>query len=361
MNERKPSPLGRRIAAFLLKYGGVAALFFFLGTAFGMYVLLRDSPNLWLRNEVLAMFAQRQQDPGGQNAALRYWQAWRWAGTDDVIEADMVQAELRDSSPGLSRAQRRALEDESVQSYVQDILRATRHHECDFGIDYQDGADTHLSHLGRLRGSARILAGDAYLKAIDGEPEAATERIVAILAIARHASSDRQLISSLIAGALGDFAIGWADRMLEEGLLTKGDLAPLEPELRRVASWDLGMREAFQMQRSQSAITIAILPFRADGLSWGEEPDLKVELSLHLTGTLIEQTESIQALYDDVLAVWDLPNSAAELQRIESEAALGVYGETARPLAPIFAKAFGAVCRLRDRAADLGERLENDD
>ncbi len=361
MEQRKRRWTLRRAMLLAIKYIGIAALFFSLGTAFGMYSLLKNSPNLWLRTQVLAMFEQRQQDPGGQNAALRYWYAWQWAGTDDVIEADLVQADVQHGGAGLTPAQRRTLEDETVQTYIAEILRATRHHECDFGVDYQDGAGAALAHLGKLRGSARTLACDAYLKAIDGDPAAAVERIGAILAIARHASSDRQILSSLVAGAVCEFAIGWADRLLDEGLVTRTEMAGLVPELNRLATWDLGMREALEMQRSQAAITIASVPFLVQSQASDGMPDLRAELGLHLTDTLVEQTESIQALYDEVLGVWDQSDSVANLQLIELETASGVYGEIARPLAPIFVSAYRVVSRTRDRATVLSERLADGD
>ncbi len=361
MEEQKRRWTLRRVLFFALKYAGVAALFFALGTAFGMYALLRNSPNLWLRNEVLALFAERQQDPGGQNAALRYWQVWQWADPEAVQAADDVELDLDNLSGELSPSQRSVLEDTSFQEFIAGVIRVSRYTECDFGFAYEEGFYARSMHVGWMRKSVRLLGTDAYLKAIDGDSADAVERIVAMFAIANHISSDRQLISSFIAGAIIEHAIGWAERLLDSGLVTKADLASIEPELRWASTWDLGMRQAIRMERSQTSISIVLLPFKSNGFSWDTEPDLKLELSLHLTGTLIEQTESIQAMYDEVLAVWDQPDCAVNLQLIEMEAQSGVYGETAIFLAPRFIRSFQVVERVRDRATKLAERLADAD
>ncbi|QEH35870.1 hypothetical protein OJF2_44270 [Aquisphaera giovannonii] len=151
------------------------------------------------------------------NAALQYWQAFALMPAPDGDREGRLSRWNDDPLDG--RALELASSFEGSRLY---LLRGAALGACDWGLDYEDGIQLLLPHLGRARDLARMAALHARRELGQGRPEAAAEDAKAILSLARHVGSDPIAISILVRFAIEDVAIDLAASHLAE-------LRPLAP------------------------------------------------------------------------------------------------------------------------------------
>lgn len=154
------------------------------------------------------------------NAALRYWRVF-----------SMMTRDINEYERGLDYAKVNSDDFKPPQEIVDKVLQggvlgraaveAASKPECDFGIDWEKGPNAVLSHLGPMRRLAEQLMLDARVHFERGDSQGGAERIIAVLRSAKHVTSDKALISSLVSMSL----VVQADRMtryaIERGWLTE--------------------------------------------------------------------------------------------------------------------------------------------
>jgi len=144
------------------------------------------------------------------NAALIYWRLFDMYDADLLNEAwTAVNDDESRLEPGTDLAKRLSQQ----QGVVQLALKASSMEECDFEIDYADGFETILPHLGKMRNVARLLGADARRLELAGDLLGAAERTAALYRVAGHLSEDEVLIGSLVAIAIANVANEQAERL----------------------------------------------------------------------------------------------------------------------------------------------------
>jgi hypothetical protein len=147
------------------------------------------------------------------NAALQYWQAFAM-----LPALNDEQEKLLDNRATV------ALDDPAVSKLLADshaslmfLTRAARLRECDWGLDYNDGASMYLPHLNKARTLARIAALEARRAFEARQFDRAREMTFGMIAMARQCGIDRTLVSMLVC------------YMIEE--MTVDAVAPFVPQL----------------------------------------------------------------------------------------------------------------------------------
>jgi hypothetical protein len=189
------------------------------------------------------------------NAALGYWRAFALvtpekAGTISAFDRDAIgNAEFAIDDPGVLDI----IRDDALLNH---IIRAASKPECDFAIEYDQGIDALLPHLGPMRTSAIMLVLRARLDLAEGDAAHAATCLEAALRTSEHLVDGNILIGSLVSLAItasaqpvielgianGAFDAGQRQRLaavLDE--IDDGDpfgiISGLRTEKRMVARW----------------------------------------------------------------------------------------------------------------------------
>ena len=135
-------------------------------------------PGISLRpdNAALVHYSVSLRTPPDLAAAVR-----AWTGGDDTSSVP----------PGL------AGDLEELQGIVGELIFASSIEHADFGARWEQGWATLLPYLGMIRDHARLLAADATRLA-PTDPDAAAERLAALVRIAGHMRSGEVLIGKLV-------------------------------------------------------------------------------------------------------------------------------------------------------------------
>jgi hypothetical protein len=129
----------------------------------------------------------------GENAALKYWQAFatlpKFAQAENQKIGDCLTTPLDEPA-------RKILAD--AEYALQMLHRGAWLRSCDWGVSYEDGVFTRLPHAD----AARVLTSLAYLRARQrfeaGRVAEAIDDILASMTLARHVSLDRSLTTGLV-------------------------------------------------------------------------------------------------------------------------------------------------------------------
>ncbi len=84
---------------------------------------------------------------------------------------------------------------------VERLVEATNSADCDFGVNYAQGMDVLLPHLGTTRALARVLRADASRLLAAGDPDGAAKRTAAIFRLAVQVTKRAQTVIELLVGA----------------------------------------------------------------------------------------------------------------------------------------------------------------
>jgi hypothetical protein len=153
--------------------------------------------------------------PPTDNAALAYWQLNVFMDRDEIraIYDEMV-ADEQTVAPGSDNAAKL----EGDQDKVSLALKGAFTDECDFEIDYSQGFDTLLPHLGMMRVAEKLLGADARRLLLARDVPGAARRTAALYRMAGQIKGDGVLISSLVGVAIANTANVEANRLIEHGL-----------------------------------------------------------------------------------------------------------------------------------------------
>jgi hypothetical protein len=131
--------------------------------------------------------------PVSNNAALQYWHAFAL-----LPALNDEQEKLLDNRATVP------LDDvvdkllASSQTSLMYLHRAAKLQECDWGLDYRDGASMHIPHLAKARTLARIAALDARRAFANGDFDRGRDDAIGMVALARQVGGDHTLVSMLV-------------------------------------------------------------------------------------------------------------------------------------------------------------------
>jgi hypothetical protein len=138
------------------------------------------------------------------NAAPIYWQAFAAMPVFTPEEQKRIDNSLGGREVNVSEVS--PLIDRSAESLKQ-MQRAARLEECDWELDYSEGPNMLLSHLGKGRELMKLALLRARLRLQKGDAGGAVDDIVATVRMARHLGSSPHLISMLVDNAVERAAI----------------------------------------------------------------------------------------------------------------------------------------------------------
>jgi hypothetical protein len=147
-----------------------------------------------------------------ENAALKYWQAFALLPTLDKGQQKVLEQWQKAPFDAVALK----LIDRSSKSRLY-LQRAAKLPRCDWSLDYQDGIDLLLPHLGKARTLASLTALHARHEFEHGHWKTGAEDLTALLSLARHLEVDPPLIIQyLVGGAIETVAIQTAAPYLPE-------------------------------------------------------------------------------------------------------------------------------------------------
>ncbi len=266
-----------------------------------------------------------------QNAALRYWQAW--ALLSETSTATLGEVKRQDlASPDFTLSEELTAIVEPTEGsprtsaqVVELVMLATTYPESDFGIQYELGPGTLLTHLTPMRRSSTMLLVDARRLFDAGNADAAVDRLVASYKLANHAIDDKTTISTLVAQILFQSTQGVTDYALEAGLLTPAHQAKLAEALNVFDASDpfefkavvRGEREIMggwmraELEKGAEALVKTIndmtsidpdAPMNARLQALLDSPDVEATIETHL-GVYDAMMESVEKAWGDADAI----------------------------------------------------------
>jgi len=252
----------------------------------------------------------------GANAALKYWQAFGLLPTLDKEQQKLL--ENWQKAP-LDAAALKLIDRSSMSRLY--LHRAAKLPRCDWSLDYQDGIDLVMPHLGKARMLASLTALDARHAFTQSDWQAGSDNVIALLAMAHHLESEPVFIIQYLVGyAIEAVAIQTAAPYLPElksvlpgpastaiDRLRTGAKVPqmVLKEKQIGAEWFLGELKKAEQQKKGSwqEVWKRVLAPPAEG----QPPDPNLVKSATTFEQAVKRIEDLLPLYDDLAKVAALP------------------------------------------------------
>ena len=256
-----------------------------------------------------------------------------------------------------------------VQTVLSAVRRGVRQGYSDFGLDYSQGFDLMLPHLGRLRTIGKLMTVEAGLHLRDGNAAAAADGIASLYRMGEHVSDDAIIISSLVGQS-----IFWnADGVAQYGL-DRGTFGPAEATELRKALEGLEGRDPFEIVDAIDNEREVMVGWVRD--KYGDEEDRARMLDeLSFDGNENEEAalrlldpaefdaelEQVDALMQRVVEIFssDDPDFVRdEMHKITEELQAGEHGSLAMVTVPAYGKLYDRMIEAEERIAERKEMLD---
>lgn len=305
--------------------------------------------------------------PEQRNAALRYWQAANETPTavrEAVREIDWDAVGKNLDADAMPESYRKAIALDSG-GIVNVVLGATKLALCNWEINYEDGIGALLPHLAPMRTHARVLRLNAREALVKGDVERATEIVIGITRVGRHAMVDPVLICSLVGVAITETALNEADVMAGSGRLTKATRDRLVAALK-----DVDVRDPFRFKESvvaERSVFLQMVLRQATGPNAGKKlaealgmmGDPNVAVVENLSESQIrEDLDRTRAAYGKLIEALDAPAPEEEIARVAEEIKRGEHGLIASFMVPAIGKAYASQQKAITHLHETIERLE---
>jgi len=311
-------------------------------------------------------FARAQGDQS-RNAAAWYQRAFAELERFTPEEMELIE-QYRSGGATAPSPEVRALINRAAP-IIDNALRASAQGYSDFGLDYSQGFDLLLPHLGKMRSIARLMQADSMMRLGDGDGAGAAERIAAMYRLADHTGDDHILISSLVSRAVFEVADTSAQMGFDHGAF---DPATAMVLLRSTQSFD--QRDPFQMLESiMMEQTLAVNMIRDHFM--GDDPQKRsaileglaregglddefAALSRESLETELDRYSALMNRYAEIWAGDDPEVVRSQIKQLEEELERGAHGLMAQLLMPALGRAYDLGLQSRERLHDRIELLE---
>ncbi|MCC6909598.1 MAG: hypothetical protein IT430_16790 [Phycisphaerales bacterium] len=307
------------------------------------------------------------QSDSTRNAAMWYERAFEQL--EQFTPEEMEAINNYRSSPGQPPSPEvRALLNRAAP-IVDNVIRASQQGYSDFGLDYSQGFDMLLPHLGPMRNLARLVQADSAMRLHDGDGIGAAERIGALYRIADQAGDDRILISSLVGRAVFEVAEQSAEMGFDRGAF---DPAAASVLLKATRAFD--QDDPFQtLDAILMEQTLCVDMMRDHFLSGDPEKrseiltDLASDAGLgeQLAQLSPEEIETSLNQYSDLMEQFvvafsqeDREVARAQLDAIAKGFETGEYGLVAQILTPALGRVYDLTMEGKDKLHARIELLE---
>lgn len=316
---------------------------------------------------VLSAGAALAQGDSSRNAAAWYQRAFAELERFTPEEMELIEA-YRSGGGVAPSPEVRALINRAAP-IIDNALRASSQGYSDFGLDYSQGFDMLLPHLGKMRSIARLMQADSMMRLGDGDGAGAAERIAAMYRLADHTGDDHILISSLVSRAIFEVADTSAQMGFDHGAF---DPATAMVLLRSTQNFD--QRDPFQMLESiMMEQTLAVNMIRDHFM--GDDPQKRsaileglaregglddefAALSRESLETELDRYSALMNRYAEIWAGDDPEVVRSQIKQLEGELENGVHGLMAQLLMPALGRAYDLGLQSRERLHDRIELLE---
>lgn len=298
------------------------------------------------------------------NAALVYWRAWALEPADLGDKIKTLYDADKPVEPHGELAT--LLESPEARQTIRHLTAASRLPECDFGIEYSEGFMALIPHLSKVRASARLLAADAAVAQAQGRHTDAADRLATIYRMAAQITSERVLISSLVAQAVLGLGHTRVRLMHDAGHLTPDAARLLEADLARFGPDDpFGIRASLA---AEGAVTCAWVERTFTGPDAGakaaemlvdagtvaDSPGVPALRAMN-EDTLHASLAQVRRYYAECLDAYDPadPGCEARLAAIAERNVKGEFGPLAQVIAPSTTMILKADRKHRDALAEV--------
>ncbi len=280
---------------------------------------------------------------GKENAALVYYRAWD--SIDRAVFTDVNQNYKNEPGAKLSEAHMAGVKDN--QKFVQSIMHATDLEECDWGVDFEEGPNALLPHLGFLRGSCRFLGADVRRCVQENDISGAAKRVVAITKMSTQMRGDHCLISALVSVAINGYAISVTRNMMTEKSLTPEAAHLILAAFKGMPEDPFGFKTCLDMERNMLHWTKTHFTGEHAGeefskafLEIGEgQMPVNGDIKKMNEAALDAEIEKATKYYDELDNLWGQPGKDKEFAALEQRLEKGEFGTVAMVIAPAVWKA----------------------
>lgn len=302
-----------------------------------------------------------------RNAAEHYRRAIERLERLDEGDWEAVEDYRADPSvvpPGLREAMAKA------GPALADLQRGARQDVSDFGLDYSQGWDLLLPHLGPMRRLARVAQADIYLRLHDGDAAGAADRLAGLYRYAEHLGRDRTMISSLVGNAVFRLTDETVQYGVDRAAFDAGASADLHRSLQQYNSADpFGAVEALVMEQELTLRTIQQSIDEAGDPAAGLQklgalisPEGADDIAMALANADVDQEiASYDALMGEVIEAFSEPDAelgAERLEEIAAELQEGEHGMLAMLFMPAFTRVHARLNESREMIEDRMAQLE---
>ena len=283
----------------------------------------------------------------GQNAALRYWQAFHALGKLEPNPSDYLDTEIWKPLDGPAR---KLLDDHSTSLLF--LRRGAAMPVCDWGLHLEDGPGLLLPQLQKSRDLGRLGCLSMRRHFEEGRPAEAVEDLVAVLTLARHLSSDHTMIAMLVQFAIETVAHHAAAPYLMR--LDAKDLQALSRRLDKLPP-SATLRLSIELENEHlvgwliKRIKEKMSPETIEKIMGGEGTYTTIFKAVGEDGA-IKQLETLQKHYDDLAKALILPRDQqdAKVEEARKKMEANPFG---KQLVPAVNKVRAAEDRVEVRRA----------
>lgn len=300
------------------------------------------------------------------NAALLYLrtaETYDRSGINDLY--DQMAADAAAVAPGSDGAKKLIRSQDAVNL----LLRAAAMDECDFEIDYAEGFDTLLPHLGQIRAMSKLLAADARRLELAGDVSGSVARTAALYRMAGHITRNGVLINSLVGIAIANVGHKQAERLAKleledadrQALLAAIDsLSSYDPydvidaikmEQEILRTW---VTQRFSGENAAADFYEMMTPMANEGAADDEARATFASMDEEAFRTAVEKAASS---YDVVLDALYADDMNERLAKLEKRVEAGDYGPVAMIVIPSFAKVAESAQRAKVDLASVREQI----
>ncbi len=252
-----------------------------------------------------------------------------------------------------------------VQPVLRLAHRGARQGYNDFELDYGQGVELLLPHLGSMRGITKMMRADALVRLRDGDTAGAAAAVASIYRMGGHLSSDRILISSLVGQAIFGAGDMVAQAGVDRAAFTPDDSATMIKALRGYSATDpFEYVEALSMEQEIMIEWIAEKYSGEDGpqqvadLFQGTLPESERTKRLRsmTEEEFSESLDQVDQLMNRVIEAFSDPDQdagRAVMAKIDEEIEAGEHGILAMVMVPAYNKIFD---RMHEAAQAVAER-----
>jgi hypothetical protein len=270
---------------------------------------------------------------GRKNAALVYYRTWD--SIDRAVFTDVNQNYKNEPGAKLSEEHLKALKEN--RPFVESLMYASGIETCDWGVNFDEGPNATLPHLGLLRGSCRFLGADARRCVQEGDINGAAKRIVAVVRMSTQMRQDRCLISALVGVAINGYAISLTRNMMTENSLTPEAAHVILAAFKGMPEDPFGFGTCLDMERgmldwARKNFTgdQAGADFSKQYLGEANSPEIE-KMNQQALDAEIDKTA---AFYDELDKIWGKSGKDDEFHKLEQRVEAGEFGTVARVLVP---------------------------